>query len=178
MSKMQALRALVAERLAAAAVEIVGAVETNFTLTEKKMLHKEGMLPDQQRALVHKRLMMVADEIFGILKIMMGEYEAKIACSHQETDCQHKLLDITLKSETSLHRADRLPQSFSSCEKNVSPEQQTSRVQQGPGPPHIKEVSTQSDFEFISQMQRAEKGTSTEKMDSDQEAVSSKHSVA
>lgn len=66
------------------------------------------MSPEQQRALVHKRLSVVADEIFRILEIMMGEYEAEVSHSHEEIEHQRKLLDITLKTETNLHTTGTL----------------------------------------------------------------------
>ncbi|XP_044035124.1 gastrula zinc finger protein XlCGF57.1-like [Siniperca chuatsi] len=168
MSKMQVLRTLVAERLAAAADEIFSAVDR--MITEKKMLHTSEMSPEQQRAVVHKRLSVVADEIFRILEMMMGEYEAEVSSSHEEIQRQRQLLDITLKTETNLQRKDRLPLSGSDCGKDIScePSSSSSQVQKTSNLPQIKDASTETDSEFIygkpshlHQTQRAEKGTST-----------------
>lgn len=64
------------------------------------------MSAEQQKAVIRKRLMAVADEVFRILEMMMmGDDEADVSCSHQEIDCQRKLLDVTIKPETHLHRA-------------------------------------------------------------------------
>ncbi|XP_050923079.1 uncharacterized protein LOC108886646 isoform X5 [Lates calcarifer] len=82
MCKMQVVRTLVAERLAAAAEEI-------FTVVERKMLHTSEMLPEQLRTVVQKRLSAVADEICRILEIMLGEHEA------EDIEQQCQLLDIT-----------------------------------------------------------------------------------
>eukprot|EP00064_Thunnus_orientalis_P006266 superscaffoldBa00000647_g6282 len=113
MSKVQVVRALVAERLAAAAEEIYSFVER--MITEKKMLHTSEMSPEQQRAAVHKRLSVVADEIFRILEIMIGEYEAESSHSQEEIQRQRELLDVTLKTETNFHptevQAEYKPQS-------------------------------------------------------------------
>ncbi|KAG8008769.1 hypothetical protein GBF38_010391, partial [Nibea albiflora] len=146
MTKLQVLRALVADRLSAAAEEICSAVER--MMAERKMLstHTE-ISPEQQRAAVHKRLSLVAEEIFRILEIMMAEYEAEVSGSHNEIGRHRPLLDITLKTETSLHATDKPPL------------QETS---------NLEDTLTETDSEFIyvkashlHQTQRAEKGTST-----------------
>lgn len=62
------------------------------------------MSPEQQRAVVHKRLSLVADEIFRILETLMGEYEAEVSGSHEEVERHRRLLDVTLKTEANLHR--------------------------------------------------------------------------
>lgn len=62
------------------------------------------MSPDQQRAVVHKRLSAVADEIFRILEAMMGEYEAEVSGAREETGRRRQPLDATLKTEASSHR--------------------------------------------------------------------------
>ncbi|XP_035514929.1 zinc finger protein 260-like [Morone saxatilis] len=167
MSKVQVLKALVSERLAAAAEEI-------FLITERKLLHSSEMSPEQQRAVVHKKLSAVADEIFRILEIMMAEYEAEVSSSHGEIG-HRQLLDITLKTETNLHTTDRLPLSGLDREQDVSSEQQkceqsrsSSQVQKTSKLPQIKDASTETGSELTHsntshphRMQRAEKGTST-----------------
>ncbi|KAK5881571.1 hypothetical protein CesoFtcFv8_022352 [Champsocephalus esox] len=88
MSKLQAVRALLAERLSAAAEQIFSSEEA------------ADMPSEQHRAAVHKRLSMVADEIFRILEDMMGEYEARVTESHQESQSQPP--DVMLKTETNV----------------------------------------------------------------------------
>ncbi|KAA8581286.1 hypothetical protein FQN60_002867, partial [Etheostoma spectabile] len=159
MSKLQAVKALVAERLAAAAEEILGAVE-------KMLLHTSDMPPEQQRAAVHKRLAVVAEEISRILEMMMGKYaDAEDSCSHKEFEHQHLLLDSTLKMEAGVQQADKLPISGSDCEKDVSSEHRrsSSQLQKTPNPPQIKDASTETDCRpsHLRQIHRAEKGTST-----------------
>ncbi|XP_056222025.1 zinc finger protein 260-like [Seriola aureovittata] len=152
MSRVQVLRALVAERLNSAAEEILNVVE-------RKMLHAAEMSPEQQRAIVHKQLSAVADEIFRILEMMMSEYEADVSHSHDDIGRQRQLLDITLKTETNLHTTDRLALSGTDI---------SSRVKKTSGPPQFKDAATETDCEFIhgkasqhNQTQRAEKGTET-----------------
>lgn len=41
---------------------------------------------EQQRAVVHQRLSLVADNIFGLLETLMDEYEAEIFSSHQDME--------------------------------------------------------------------------------------------
>ncbi|KAE8283945.1 hypothetical protein D5F01_LYC17272 [Larimichthys crocea] len=125
--------------------------------------------PEQQRAAVHKRLSLVAEEIFRILEIMMAEYEAEVSGSHSEIGRHRPLLDITLKTETSLHTTDKPPL------------QETS---------NLEDTSTETDSEFLyvkashlHQTQGAEKGTSavTEpggEPQSDPEVLSSNNSEA
>lgn len=61
------------------------------------------MSPEQQRAVVRERLSVVAEEICRILEKMMAEYEAEVSGSNEEVEHRHRLLDITLKTETELH---------------------------------------------------------------------------
>ncbi|XP_039990437.1 zinc finger protein 2-like [Xiphias gladius] len=164
MSKMPVVRALVAERLAAAAEEILEAVEGTT-------LHAAEMSPEQQRAAVHKRLSVVADEIFRILEVMMGEYEEEVSCSRGDIGRQRQLLDITLKTETNLHRTDRPPLSgwdTSSEQQKREQSRSPGRVQKTSGPPRFKDASTETDSEFIHggpprlhRARRAEKGAPT-----------------
>lgn len=65
------------------------------------------MSPEQKRAVVHKRLSLVADEIFRILETLMGEYEAEVSGSHEEVERHRRLLDVTLKTEANLHRTGK-----------------------------------------------------------------------
>ncbi|XP_035469560.2 zinc finger protein 391 isoform X1 [Scophthalmus maximus] len=93
MSNMRLVKALVAERLAAAAEEIVHVVEG-------KTLLRTEMSPEQQRAVVHKRLSAVADDIFRILEIMMmGGHKAR--SRDDDDDRQRQLLDMPLKVQKS-----------------------------------------------------------------------------
>lgn len=41
---------------------------------------------EQQRVVVHQRLSLVADNIFGMLETLMDEYEAEISSSHLDTE--------------------------------------------------------------------------------------------
>ena len=54
---------------------------------------------EQQRAAVHQRLSVAADEIFKILEIVIGE----VSGSRDETERHRQLLDITSKTETNIH---------------------------------------------------------------------------
>lgn len=66
------------------------------------------MSPEHQRAVVHKQLSVVTDEIFRILEVMMGEYEAEVSSSHKESQRQRQPPDIALKMETNLQRTGTL----------------------------------------------------------------------
>ncbi|KAG7227733.1 hypothetical protein INR49_029498 [Caranx melampygus] len=97
MSRVRALRALVTERLEAAAEEI-------SCVVEGRMLQTSDMSPEQQRAFFHQRLSAVADEIFTILEVMVSHCEADVSRVHDnDVDQQQLLLDITLKTKTHLH---------------------------------------------------------------------------
>nr|XP_046232790.1 zinc finger protein 260-like [Scatophagus argus] len=193
MAEMQALRALVAERLTAAAEEILSAVER--MTTERKMLHTPEMSREQQRAAVRERLSAVADEIFRILEMMMSEHETQASGSHEQIQRQRQLLDITLKTEKNSHRTDRL----SGCdgEKDVSCVQHKREEVNGSGQARetsnlrrIKDASTETDgcelthgkATHLHQTQRAEKGIAAlvdaeaRAEGSDQEASSSNNS--
>ncbi|XP_042253578.1 zinc finger protein 2-like isoform X2 [Thunnus maccoyii] len=157
------------------------------------------MSPEQQRAAVHKRLSVVADEIFRILEIMIGEYEAESSRSQEEIQRQRKLLDVTLKTETNFHPTDGLllpgsdcPSELQRCKQSINP----SQVQKTSDPPQLKDASTETDSKLIygktshpHQTRSAEKGTSTMMETeaqgehsgvplSDKEVLSSKHSEA
>lgn len=41
---------------------------------------------EQQKVVVHQRLSLVADNIFGMLETLMDEYEAEISSSHQDME--------------------------------------------------------------------------------------------
>ncbi|XP_075950209.1 uncharacterized protein LOC142952090 [Anarhichas minor] len=163
MSRLQAVKALVAERLEAAAEEILRSVEKKLQLTS-------DMSPEQQRAAVHERLSAVADEIFRILEKMLGEYEAEVSSSHEEIERKGQPMSVSLETETNVHGTDRLPLSRSNCGKDASSEQSrsSSQVQKTSGLPQIRDASTETDCDVIHgkpshlhQTQRAEKGTST-----------------
>ncbi|XP_041818983.1 zinc finger protein 2-like isoform X2 [Chelmon rostratus] len=144
-------------------------------ITAKKTLHTSEMSAEQQRAVVHQQLSVVADEIFRVLEVMMSEYEAEVSGSHEEIQRHRRLLEFTLKTETTLQRTDRLLLSGPDCERDVSSEQlkceqsrSSSQVQKTSSPPQSRDASTETDSEFIHgkpshphQAQRAEKGTST-----------------
>ncbi|XP_069560555.1 zinc finger and SCAN domain-containing protein 2-like [Brachyistius frenatus] len=158
MSKMRAVRVLVAEKLAAAAEEIFAAVERMIT---ERMMDTSEMSPEQQKAAVHQRLSAVADEIFRILEAMMGECEAEVSRSHQEHRRHCKM-----KTETHSHTTDKAPLFGSDCEKNISSEQQE-REQSRRFSPVRKDAGTEIDSGFVngkkSHLHRTqvEKGTST-----------------
>ncbi|XP_068160855.1 zinc finger protein 260-like [Antennarius striatus] len=80
-------RALVTQRLAAAAEEIVGAVEG--LITEKRTLTTPGMPPEQQKSFVHEQLTAVANDIFKILEMVMGGLTG--------SDCQQDATSKMLK---------------------------------------------------------------------------------
>ena len=64
------------------------------------------MSPKKQRTVVHKRLTMVAEEIFRILEIVLADCEADVSHSQQgEINHQRKLLDLR---QTYLHKAGLL----------------------------------------------------------------------
>ncbi|KAK5851169.1 hypothetical protein PBY51_001984 [Eleginops maclovinus] len=162
MSNLQAVRELLAERLAAAAEEIFSSVET------------ADMPSEQQRAAVHKRLSAVADEIFRILEGMMGEYEAEVSNSHQKSPSQCQLPDGMLKTETNVSSTETLTLRGSNTENNVSSEQQkseqskTSSLVQKSLHLKFKQASTETDCDVNHiglsrnhQAQREAKGTST-----------------
>lgn len=151
---MEELTALLADRLTAAAEEICSCAE------RMRAERRTAEMSPEQRAPVHRRLSAVADEIFRILEIMMGEYEA--SRSHEEVEHRRRLLDITLK--THLHRTDRL--SGLGSEGDISSEQQkfehnriSSQGQKTSNLPQTKDASTETDS-HLQQTQRAEKGTS------------------
>ncbi|XP_030611403.1 zinc finger protein 2-like [Archocentrus centrarchus] len=171
MAKMEALRMLVTERLTEAAEEIT-----------ERLLHTPEMSPEQQGAVIRKRLSVLADEIFRILEIMIGGCEAEASRCLRESEHQCKQLNITLENETHSHQTDKLLLFGSSCEKNISSEHQKydqrrsfSPPLKDPDPPQIKDLHTQTDSEFISskpsqfrQTQRAAEGTSAT-METDKE---------
>nr|XP_033482153.1 uncharacterized protein LOC117256692 [Epinephelus lanceolatus] len=90
------------------------------------------------REFVNERLTAAAEEILGVFKRSIVEYE-------EEIDRQRRLLDIVLKPEIKLHRTE-LPQQHVCKEEEVVPEQQlcieerkSSVDQEEPEPPQIKE---------------------------------------
>ncbi|XP_044051260.1 zinc finger protein 664-like isoform X4 [Siniperca chuatsi] len=90
------------------------------------------------REFVNKRLTAAAEEIFGVFKKTIVEYE-------EEIDRQRRLLDIFWKPEIKLHRIE-LPQQHVCTEEEVLADQQlciqernSSLDQEDPEPPQIKE---------------------------------------
>ncbi|XP_044051303.1 zinc finger protein 239-like [Siniperca chuatsi] len=90
------------------------------------------------REFVNKRLTAAAQEIFGVLKKTIVEYE-------EEIDRQRRLLDNLRKPEIKLHRIE-LPQQHVCTEEEVVADQQlciqernSSLDQEDPEPPQIKE---------------------------------------
>ncbi|KAM4524416.1 uncharacterized protein PAE49_000734 [Odontesthes bonariensis] len=124
---MQAVRALVADRLAAAAGEISSAAE--------RMLHTSEMSAEERRAVVSQRLRVVAEEIFRIFEMTTGGLEA--SRSHQENERQYELVNVTWKTEARWHRTDKMPSSGSEQQKCSNR-------------PRVQDASTQTDSEFIS----------------------------
>ncbi|XP_078146648.1 uncharacterized protein LOC139932502 [Centroberyx gerrardi] len=130
MCAVQLLRVSVQERISAAAEDFLLLVEKG----------KETAEIPELRALLTERLTAAAEEIFGLFEKTVAEYEDKVHRSEQEIRRQRKLLDVVLKPEVKLHRADA-PQLLVS-EEEVPPEQQDwspSLDQEDPEPPHIKE---------------------------------------
>lgn len=58
----------------------------------------------EQRAAVHERLSLLADEIFRLLEEVMGHYEAGESGSHDDIERHRQLLDATLKTEANSNR--------------------------------------------------------------------------
>ncbi|XP_044051242.1 zinc finger protein 436-like isoform X2 [Siniperca chuatsi] len=90
------------------------------------------------REFVNERLIAAAEEIFGVFKKTIVEYE-------EEIDRQRRLLDIFWKPEIKLHRIE-LPQQHVCTEEEVLADQQlciqernSSLDQEDPEPPQIKE---------------------------------------
>lgn len=57
-----------------------------------------------QRAVVHERLSLLADEILRLLEVVMGDSEAGECGSHGEIERHRQLLDVTLKTEANSNR--------------------------------------------------------------------------
>lgn len=138
-----------------------------------------GMSPEQQRTVVHKRLTVVADDIYKILQVMMGEYE--------EMEHRGKLLNLPSRMETNVHMtgtlyiavtafwlciltcfigiyscgylfipfsiifpSGRLSHFGSDCVQDTFSESRSpSEVWKPSDPPHIKDASTATDSELI-----------------------------
>ncbi|XP_068576795.1 zinc finger protein 420-like [Cebidichthys violaceus] len=85
------------------------------------------------REFINERLAAAADEIFGVFKNAVVEYE-------EEIDRQRRLLDIVWKPEIKLHRIE-VPQQHVCKEKEVLSDQERSSSpdQEDPDPPQIKE---------------------------------------
>ncbi|XP_056285807.1 gastrula zinc finger protein XlCGF57.1-like isoform X2 [Pseudoliparis swirei] len=130
MSKLRAVKSLVAERLAAAAEEISSAVEKKLQLTS-------DMTPEQQRAAVHQRLSVVADEIFRILEKMFSEYEADVSGSLEENEGGPPLSPAICEED----EEDKEDEEDASSGKSGSP----SRVQRTSALPRSKDASTEAD---------------------------------
>ncbi|XP_034414990.1 zinc finger protein 2 homolog [Cyclopterus lumpus] len=158
MSKLRAVKALVAERLAAAAEEISSAAEKKLRLTS-------DMTPEQQRASVHERLSAVADEIFRILEKMLGEDGAEVSGSHEEIRGERQ-------PEADVHGTGGPP---------LSPEDASSeQIPRTSAPPRGKDASTEADREPVHvepprfhRTQRAQSAMETETLaPSDREVLS------
>ncbi|TNN84786.1 Zinc finger protein 354A [Liparis tanakae] len=152
MSKLRAVKSLVAERLAAAAEEISSAAEEKLQLAS-------DMTPEQQRAAVHRRLSLVADEIFRILEKMFREYEADVSGSHEENEGGPPLSPVI-------------------CEEDE--EQSLSRVQRTSALPRSKDASTGADCAPIhgqpSHLHRTRRAVMETLAPSDHEVLSSNDS--
>ncbi|XP_019964884.2 zinc finger protein 260-like [Paralichthys olivaceus] len=159
--ELQPMKTPLSDRLRAAVQEIVHVLQRKMMKRMKMMMKKNSETSaEHQRAVVHKRLSVVADDIFRILEKMMSDYEADISRSHD--DIEQQRLDVTLKTETD---SDRL------CGSDVSSEQQRreqSSSSKTSGSPQFKDASTETDSEFVHTKpshlhptQMVEKGTST-----------------
>ncbi|XP_060951220.1 zinc finger protein ZFP2-like [Limanda limanda] len=148
---MSGLQLMKSHRLRAAAQQIVNVLQRRM-MKMMKMMNTEWSA-EHQRAVVQKRLSVVADDIVRILEEMMSEYEADVSRSHDDGEQQRRLLDVTLKTETD---SDRLPGSDVSSEQQ-RPEQETS------GLGRFKDASTETDSEVshLHPTPTLEKGTST-----------------
>ncbi|XP_062234947.1 zinc finger protein 436-like [Platichthys flesus] len=151
MSGLQLMKSPLRDRLRAAAQQIVSVLQRRM-MKMMKMMNTEWSA-EHQRAVVHKRLSVVADDIVRILEEMMTEYEADVSRSQVDVEQLRPLLDVTLKTETD---SDRLSGS------DVSSELKTS------GSGQFRDASTETDSEVsptqLSHLHPAptvEKGTST-----------------
>ncbi|XP_035001390.2 zinc finger protein ZFP2 [Hippoglossus stenolepis] len=156
MSGLQLMKRPLSDRLRAAAQQIVTVLQGRV-MKMMKMMNPESSA-EHQRAVVHKRLSVVADDIVRILEEMMSEYEAGVSRCHDDIEQRRRLLDVTLKTETD---SDRLSGS------DVSSEQQR-REQKTSASPQFKDASTETDSEFshtrpshLHPTPMVEKGTST-----------------
>ncbi|KAF7666173.1 hypothetical protein LDENG_00117630 [Lucifuga dentata] len=136
MSKIKLLRAHVTQRLSAAAEEIfeiitkklaenedtqsVFVVENGEKNTKKleTLSCTEAIAENHlRRVLVDKLLTAAAEEILLHVEEIITEYEDKVNGSKQEIERQHKLLNIFLKPEVRLYRADTPQCTVSVCEE-------------------------------------------------------------
>ncbi|MED6239330.1 hypothetical protein ATANTOWER_005017 [Ataeniobius toweri] len=97
MSSVQLLRMSVHERISAAAEDVLRQLENG----------KKGAKLRTQRALITARLTAVAEEIFGLFKETLAEYEEKLQRSEQEIFRHRKQLDALLKPEVRLYRSEQ-----------------------------------------------------------------------
>uniref|UniRef100_UPI003AAE868F uncharacterized protein n=1 Tax=Centroberyx gerrardi TaxID=166262 RepID=UPI003AAE868F len=86
--------------------ERISAAAEDFLLLVEK--GKETAEIPELRALLTERLTAAAEEIFGLFEKTVAEYEDKVHRSEQEIRRQRKLLDVVLKPEVKLHRAEPL----------------------------------------------------------------------
>ncbi|XP_049893349.1 zinc finger and SCAN domain-containing protein 12-like [Epinephelus moara] len=84
------------------------------------------------REFVNERLTAAAEEILGVFKRTIIEYE-------EEIDRQRRLLDIVWKPEIKLHRTDLPQQHFCKDQQLCIEERKSSVDQEEPEPPEIKE---------------------------------------
>ncbi|MEQ2207109.1 hypothetical protein XENOCAPTIV_007461 [Xenoophorus captivus] len=85
------------ERISAAAEDVLRQLENG----------KKGSKLRTQRALITARLTAVAEEIFGVFKETLAEYEEKLQRSEQEIFRHRKQLDALLKPEVRLYRSEQ-----------------------------------------------------------------------
>ncbi|XP_035645553.1 zinc finger protein with KRAB and SCAN domains 8-like [Oncorhynchus keta] len=76
------------------------------------------------RVFLNERLAVAVDEIFGAVEKTITEYQEEVSRSKDENDRLQRLLEIALKPELKLHRADLQQLTFRVSEEEVHPDQQ------------------------------------------------------
>ncbi|KAM4724866.1 uncharacterized protein FYW61_013154 [Anableps anableps] len=97
MSSVQLLRMSVHQRISSAAEDVLQQLENG----------KKAAQLRTQRALITARLTAAAEEIFGLFKETLADYEERLRQSEQEICHQRKQLDALLKPEVRLQRSEQ-----------------------------------------------------------------------
>lgn len=101
MSSVQLLRMSVYQRIISAAEDVLQQLENGKKEVELRT----------QRAAITARLTAAAEEVFGLFRETVAEYEDRLRQSEQEVCRQRKQLDALLKPEVRLQRSEQ-PQHF------------------------------------------------------------------